>query len=42
MEELADEFGVSAQAISQRLHRAYRNLIENALVIGRPTDPFET
>ncbi|WP_049902592.1 helix-turn-helix domain-containing protein [Halococcus agarilyticus] len=41
MEELADEFGVSAQAVSQRLHRAYRNLIENALVIGRPTDTVE-
>lgn len=41
MAELADEFDVSAQAVSQRLHRAYRNLIENALVIGRPTDTIE-
>ena len=41
MAELADEFDVRAQAVSQRLHRAYRNLIENALVIGRPTDTIE-
>jgi predicted DNA binding protein len=36
--ELAEELGVSAQAVSQRLSRAYRNLIENALVIGRPLE----
>ncbi len=40
MEDLADDLGVSAQAVSQRLHRAYSNLIENALVIGRPTSSF--
>jgi hypothetical protein len=39
--DLAEELGVSQQATSQRLHRAYRNLIENALVIGRPTEGFE-
>jgi predicted DNA binding protein len=38
MDDLADELGVSAQAVSQRLHRAYRNLVENALVIGHPTE----
>ena len=38
IDELADELGVSAQAVSQRLHRAYRNLIENALIIGHTTD----
>lgn len=40
LNELAEEFGVSPQAVSQRLHRSYRNLIENALVIGHPTDSF--
>jgi predicted DNA binding protein len=38
LDELADELGVSAQAVSQRLHRAYRNFVENALLIGHPTD----
>lgn len=38
MDELADELGISTQAVSQRLHRAYSNLIENALIIGHPTD----
>lgn len=38
MNELADELGISTQAASQRLHRAYSNLIENALTIGHPTD----
>lgn len=40
IDDLADDLGVSAQAVSQRLHRAYSNLIENALVIGRPTSSF--
>ena len=40
MEELADDLGVSTQAVSQRLHRAYRNLVETALVIGHATDGF--
>lgn len=31
MEELADEFGVSHQAISERLRRAHGTLVENAL-----------
>jgi predicted DNA binding protein len=38
MDDLAEELGVSTQAVSQRLHRAYNNLIENALVIGQATD----
>jgi predicted DNA binding protein len=41
LEELAAEFGVSAQAVSQRLHRANRKLIENALVIGHATDDID-
>lgn len=34
LEELADEFEVTSQAVSQRLHRGYKNLIENTLVIN--------
>jgi predicted DNA binding protein len=33
-DDLAEEIGVSQQAVSQRLHRAYSNLIENTLVVG--------
>ncbi|HET7322874.1 MAG TPA: helix-turn-helix domain-containing protein [Halococcus sp.] len=40
MDDLAKELGVSTQAVSQRLHRAYRNLVEHALLIGHPTEPF--
>ncbi|WP_254546536.1 helix-turn-helix domain-containing protein [Halomarina pelagica] len=38
LEDLADALGISSQAVSQRLHRGYRNLVENALVIGHATD----
>ena len=33
-EELATDLGISHQALSERLRRAYTNLISNALVIG--------
>lgn len=36
MGELAEEIGVSQQALAKRLRRGYRNLIEDSLVVGRP------
>ncbi|WP_458189936.1 helix-turn-helix domain-containing protein [Haladaptatus sp. NG-WS-4] len=33
-EELADGLGISHQALSERLRRAYKNLISNALLVG--------
>ncbi|WP_266080368.1 helix-turn-helix domain-containing protein [Haladaptatus caseinilyticus] len=33
-EELSDSLGISHQALSERLRRAYKNLISNALVVG--------
>ncbi|MFB9808291.1 helix-turn-helix domain-containing protein [Haladaptatus pallidirubidus] len=33
-EELSDDLGISHQALSERLRRAYKNLISNALVVG--------
>lgn len=35
MGELAEEIGVSQQALAKRLRRGYRNLIEDSLVVGR-------
>ncbi|WP_227356695.1 helix-turn-helix domain-containing protein [Haladaptatus salinisoli] len=33
-DQLSDELGISHQALSERLRRAYKNLISNALVVG--------
>ncbi len=33
-EDLSDDLGISHQALSERLRRAYKNLISNALVVG--------
>ena len=35
LDELATEFDVSRQALSERLHRGHKALIESALVVGR-------
>lgn len=35
MDDLADEFGISHQALSERLRRAHGTLVENTIVIGR-------
>lgn len=41
-DELAAELGVSGQALSERLRRAHRNLVENTVVIGKEeTDETE-
>lgn len=37
--DLADELGISTNAVSQRLRRATRNLTRNALAASTPTDP---
>jgi predicted DNA binding protein len=39
MMALADELGVSHQALSERLRRAHRSLVENTVVIGKEVDP---
>ncbi|WP_227380652.1 bacterio-opsin activator domain-containing protein [Haladaptatus halobius] len=39
-EELADELGVSHQALSERLRRGHENLVKNALIIGRGADEW--
>ncbi|GAA0663181.1 helix-turn-helix domain-containing protein [Natronoarchaeum mannanilyticum] len=41
MNALADELGISHQALSERLRRGHRNLIENTLVIGAADGPTE-
>lgn len=38
MDELADELGVSQQALSNRLRRGHRTLIENSLTVNVPHD----
>lgn len=35
LDELAAEFDISRQALSERLHRGHKALIESALVVGR-------
>ncbi|MFH5802028.1 helix-turn-helix domain-containing protein [Haladaptatus sp. CMAA 1911] len=35
MDELAKELEISPQALSERLHRAHKNLIKNAIMVGR-------
>ncbi|EMA39271.1 helix-turn-helix domain-containing protein [Halococcus hamelinensis] len=35
LDELADDLGITHQALSERLHRGHKTLIENALIIGR-------
>lgn len=37
-EELADELNVSHQSISERLRRAYENLVENTVILGEGAD----
>ena len=37
-EELAAEFGISHQAVSERLRRAHESLVESTIVIGDPDD----
>jgi predicted DNA binding protein len=38
IEELADELGVSHQAVSERLRRGHGSLVKNALVLGQGAD----
>ncbi|MDF9746115.1 helix-turn-helix domain-containing protein [Natrinema salsiterrestre] len=38
MDELSDELGISHQALSERLRRAHRRLVEEVVDIGRPGD----
>ncbi|WP_458209330.1 helix-turn-helix domain-containing protein [Haladaptatus sp. NG-SE-30] len=33
--DLADELGITHQAVSERLRRAHENLVKNAIIIGR-------
>ncbi|WP_227379998.1 bacterio-opsin activator domain-containing protein [Haladaptatus halobius] len=40
-EEIADELGVSHQALSERLRRGHGSLVKNALIIGRGADERE-
>ena len=35
LDELADDLDITHQALSERLHRGHKTLIENALVVGR-------
>ena len=35
LDELADDLGITHQALSERLHRGHKTLIENALIVGR-------
>jgi len=38
LEELADEFDISHQALSERLRRGTESLVEDTLLIGTPSD----
>ncbi|WP_255169583.1 helix-turn-helix domain-containing protein [Natrononativus amylolyticus] len=38
MDELAAEFDISHQALSERLRRAHGTLVENTIIIGRPEE----
>ncbi|MFC4989331.1 bacterio-opsin activator domain-containing protein [Saliphagus infecundisoli] len=38
MNELADEFGITQQAVSKRVHAAHKNLIRSTLIISHPDD----
>lgn len=38
MSELADEMGVSQQALSKRFHDGHRNLITSTLTVSHPED----
>lgn len=35
LDDLADELDITHQALSERLHRGHKTLIENALIVGR-------
>ena len=37
--ELGEEFDITAQAVSKRLHRGHGNLVKEALVVGREPEP---
>lgn len=39
LSEVADELGVSAQALSDRLRRAHRNLVAETLLVAAPGEP---
>jgi predicted DNA binding protein len=41
MNELAEGIGISHQALSERLRRGHRNLIENTLVVGSANEPAD-
>ena len=38
LEDLAEELGVSHQALSERLRRGHRNVVKNTVILGRDTD----
>ncbi|AHF98642.1 bacterio-opsin activator [Halostagnicola larsenii XH-48] len=38
MSDLADELGITQQALSKRFHAGHRNLITSVLTVGRPDD----
>ena len=38
MSELADQFGITQQAVSKRLHAAHKNLIRSTLTVSHPDD----
>lgn len=38
MSELADDFGISQQALSKRFHEGHKNLIRSTLTISHPDD----
>lgn len=40
MADLADQLGITQQALSKRLHHAYKNLIDSTLTVGR-NDPSD-
>lgn len=41
MDDVAADLGISQQALSKRLRRGYRNLIEDSLTVSRPDDSEE-
>lgn len=41
MNDVAADLGISQQALSKRLQRGYRNLIESSLTLDHPDDSEE-
>ena len=41
MRELADEMGVSQQALSKRFHAGHRNLVTSTLTVSHPDDEYD-